>query len=619
MVIRPAFVPALGMIVVLATCIAACSGGGSHAVPALPSPSTPLVTPASGTVVITVPAANAFVSSSARTPAYVSASTKHAAVFICPTSGCTTQTNSGSTTSAPSCSGVPVTCTLTISWSADLAVPQSYEFAVETDTGSSGSPANTVLAESQAAYVIHAGVNSPGTLTLNGVAAKATISGEGCDNNSPSTSAATCAGTLTIEDAAGDTITTPGANLDNAPLTLVSSNTAVGKVTTGTFSAMNATGTYSYTFTCQTNTNTFTISATSGSGSGAVSATELAAIGVSYPSSSVPITWNATGLTTSTYICRTGNAMKKAFFLPPSGTFALPSDWNNANNSIETIGGGGNGAGNAQDAGVDGGGGGGGGGYSILVNTVHLTLANSPYTYKIGSGGTQPGDDTYFCGPATLGACSDSGGGVFGAGVLVAARGGVDATTDTAGAGGAATTVGTTEYAGGAGGAGRANSSRAGGGGGSAAGDLGAGKVGGATQAAAGNGGGGGAGADNGVAGTASTSATGGAGGASGPGGAGGAAGAAGTNGGGGGGGNGGAAPTAGGAGGSGSEWDSSHGSGGGGGGGGGGTGAAAVANGGNGGGYGGGGGGAGNNSAKTLAGTGGQGSAGLIVVIYAP
>jgi hypothetical protein len=293
-----------------------------------------------------------------------------------------------------------------------------------------------------------------------------------------------------------------------------------------------------------------------------------------------------------------------------SGTWTVPSDWNNASNSIEVIGAGGGGAGGNW------GGAGGGGAYSKIIN-LSLTVGAS-ITIQVGVGGAgattvggtaSAGGDTWFNG-ASLGVSS------------VGAKGGSGA--DAAGNGGtggaSASGVGTTKFSGGDGGA---CPGFGGGGGGGAAGPSGAGAAGGSSS---GNGGSGGGGASGGVAatGTANNANPGTAGGNNSLGAGGGAGssstssnGADGTAGGGGGGGAGNAAGTstsAGGAGGPGTDWDSTHGAGGGAGGSGRATTGTAPA-GSTGGLYGGGGSGAG----ATTGAPGGSGAQGIIVIQYTP
>lgn len=194
-----------------------------------------------------------------------------------------------------------------------------------------------------------------------------------------------------------------------------------------------------------------------------------------------------------------------------SGTsWTVPADWNNASNTIETIGGGGGGGAGGVDGSIAGGSGGGGGGgaYSKITN---LTLTPSgSVTIQVGTAGAvaTAGGDTWFNG-ANLAASSV---GSKGGGAGTSASG---ATGGTAGAGGLASSgIGTVKTNGGAGGAGvtSVGSGTRGAGGGGAGGPNGAGAAG----ADGGNnsrGPGGGGGANNGTAGSIGVGNAGGAGG----------------------------------------------------------------------------------------------------------
>ena len=283
-----------------------------------------------------------------------------------------------------------------------------------------------------------------------------------------------------------------------------------------------------------------------------------------------------------------------------STTWTVPSDWNNASNTIEVIGGGGGGF--DQPANGAGGGGGGGGAYVKVINATSLT-PGTDVGINIGTGGAigapgTAGGNTWICTATTN--C----GGVGSSSVIIGASGGAAGGTTTGGAGGATSTSvgGNIRYRGGTGGGGSGTGDTAGGGGG-AGGPNGNGGGGGNGVALApgGSGGGGGNGGGSTAANVTSTAGTYGGNNSSGNGGGAGGAvdGTAGSNGGGGGGGG----TGAGGTGGNGIEW-STAGSGGGGGGG--------QTTGGNGGLYGGGGGG-------LTSGTTGVGAQGIIVITYTP
>ena len=268
-------------------------------------------------------------------------------------------------------------------------------------------------------------------------------------------------------------------------------------------------------------------------------------------------------------------------------SWTVPSDWNNSNNSIQTIGGGGSG-----DPGAQGDGGGGGGG--AWNKQTNVTLSGT-VDYEIGSGGASNsttygnlpgggnnGGDTWFCN-STSGCTS-----ITDSAVKVGSKGGIGGTggafTFGAGAGGGA---------GGVGSSGVGNSSNSGGRGGNFDGTV--------TRASTGGGGAGGPngagangvdnpaqhGATNGGQGDSTSGGTGGAGSTSGNGGSGGA----------------------------GTEYDATHGSGGGGGGST--INSGADTTGGTGGSYGAGGGGASTDNAGTA--NGGAGTQGIIVITYTP
>jgi hypothetical protein len=138
-------------------------------------------------------------------------------------------------------------------------------------------------------------------------------------------------------------------------------------------------------------------------------------------------------------------------FIVSGTSWTVPTDWNSANNTVETIGAGGGGqTANGSYAGS----GGGGGAYSKITN-LSLT-AGSSITIQVGTGGSAgiAGGDTWFNG-ASLAASS------------VGAKGGGGGGDGSGGAGGAASSgVGTTKYNGGNGGTDTANPYGAGGGGG---------------------------------------------------------------------------------------------------------------------------------------------------------
>lgn len=188
---------------------------------------------------------------------------------------------------------------------------------------------------------------------------------------------------------------------------------------------------------------------------------------------------------------------------PTKTTWTVPSDWDNANNTIEVIGGGGSAYSGAQGIGASGGG---GGAYSKATN-VTLT-PGSTVAYAIGNGGRKTavgvgvvgvaGTDTYFCNSTTN--CAS----ITGTAVLAGAKGGAGGASATAGGAGGAAASGFpaagVRWSGGAGGAGNSTGDSGGGGGGAAGSSQdGLGGGAGATTASIGGGGGGGAGDNSGT------------------------------------------------------------------------------------------------------------------------
>ena len=295
-------------------------------------------------------------------------------------------------------------------------------------------------------------------------------------------------------------------------------------------------------------------------------------------------------------------------------TWAIPSDWNSSNNTVECIGSGGRGADGVLS--TRSGGAGGGGAYAKITN-LSLSYPGN-VTYAVGayastsSGANAMLQETYFNGTASSTAS-------------LSCAFGKPASATTGGTGGsAADSTGTVENNGGNGGNGRTTSRKPGGGGGGAGGPSGVGANGATANDTIDGGGAGGGGSNNGAIGNAGSGTTGGNGGNGGGGSGGGSGGTAGNpgsngtaNSGGGGGGGGGGTGT-GGRGGNGAgdqAFDTTHGAGGGAGGGGA---SSATADGGTGGTYGGGGGGGygGGGATSALGGIGGQG---IIVITYTP
>ena len=308
-------------------------------------------------------------------------------------------------------------------------------------------------------------------------------------------------------------------------------------------------------------------------------------------------------------------------------TWTVPADWNNANNSIEVIGGG---AGGTSKISYNNAVGGGGGAYSKITNVTLTPSSTIDYTVGVAGAGektvlnpaAQPGGDSWLKNNSNT--------------TIVLAKGGSVGIGNTGGVGGLASAgTGTLKYNGGNGGDDVAQVDNfAGTGGGGAAGPLGVGGKGGDSDVGNFNAGAGGGGGNGGGSNGSSSILVNGGNGGNNAGASGGGTGATvsvsgqnGTNGGGGGGGGGNDTPGSdatgviAGNGGNGTEWDATHGSGGGGGGGGGSDNGPFAGTGGNGGLYGGGGGGAGlsnliGNQHTVNAGNGGGG---MIVITYEP
>lgn len=316
-------------LLLVALVFAGCSGGGSNGsslAPAATNATT--VQQVSGTLTIGTPNGTG-TSSTARKPDYVSASTTHAYIFI---NGSATPANSSSTCGpAAGTSGVGGTTYCTIAWSTALAVPATYNFQVETDNGTK------VLAEGSAMETLVAGVNTLGTLTLNGVVNNATFATTSCVAGTAGVTAGTCNGTVTLSSNALDAITyngalttvsaglnpTTGTVFDNGAVTFAAS-TASGLVTgtaqtvgsyvystfganTLTVSGVSPTGTYTFAVKCAgvtAGTNgTFTITVGGGASQAAgvnIPNATLTGIGTTYVNSV------ATVATAPSYTCTLG-------------------------------------------------------------------------------------------------------------------------------------------------------------------------------------------------------------------------------------------------------------------------------------------------------------------------
>lgn len=316
-------------LIAIALLLGGCSSGGSGGSSLAPGAATvqPSVQQVSGTLTIGTPPATSGTSSLARKPEYVSASTTHAYIFI---NGSSTPANTSSTCGpASGTSGVTATTYCTISWSTALAVPATYNFQVETDNGTK------VLAEGSIQEALVAGVNTLGTLTLNGVVNNATFTTSSCVPGSAGVTAGTCSGTVSLSSNALDAITyngslltvngglnpTTGTVFDNGSVTFAAS-TANGLVTgtaqtvgtyvystfaanTLTVSGVSTTGTYTFAVKCATASTTGTFGITVGGGASQaagvnISNATLTGIGTTYVNSV------STVATAPTYTCTNG-------------------------------------------------------------------------------------------------------------------------------------------------------------------------------------------------------------------------------------------------------------------------------------------------------------------------
>jgi hypothetical protein len=313
--------------------LAACGGGGSNG-----SSPAPVVTPGtgvttqsvSGTLLIGNPGTTA--SSNNRSPAFVSPSTKHVALFI--DNGAAA---AGQTTTCTASTGTGTGCTIT--WAAQLTVPAPHTFAVEADTGSNA-PTNTVVSIGSGSYAIVAGTgNTLGTLSLNGIATGVTYTVGTCSGVSPNSM---CPGTLTISAPAGNAIAYTGATtvpttgnlptsgnvFDNGPATFVSSTPLVGTITgtaqttfsslaggTLTVSGVDTTGAYTYAVTCGTGTTgTFGITAGgAATADGIITPTQLATLSpaVLFPAAGLTVLGTA-----PLFTCTAGNITSTGGTLP---------------------------------------------------------------------------------------------------------------------------------------------------------------------------------------------------------------------------------------------------------------------------------------------------------------
>ncbi|MBV9407696.1 MAG: hypothetical protein JO164_02665 [Candidatus Eremiobacteraeota bacterium] len=265
-----------GLFVLAVFSLAGCAGGGSNTTLAGANVAPPVLTPmASGTLTVVPPRG---ASTKKRRPLFVSASTTGASMYV----GSTPFGGAGTSphiTCSPSC---------TFHW---VAPSGSQTFSVELDDGTN------VLAEGRRTYTIAPGTNtlSP-SLTLNGVAATLAFGTETLGGGGT-----TFGGTFAIADFDGNAITSAGSSTayDNGTPTFASSDVSVGTITIAA-QTPTATGTdHSFSVACAASaTGTFAIAPTPGSGSGAITAAQLTATSLTYPSA---ITGNM-----YTYTCTDG-------------------------------------------------------------------------------------------------------------------------------------------------------------------------------------------------------------------------------------------------------------------------------------------------------------------------
>ena len=307
--------------------LAACGGGGGST---NTSPSN--VLQVSGSLPIVSNQAGALASTS-RSPKFVSLATANARLFI---DGIATP--SGAATTCTATNGTGTSCT--IAWSANVTVPASHTFTVETDTGAGGTPANTALSEGSGQYVIIAGNNTLTPMSLNGIVVGALFTVTSC-------TATSCSGNVTLSDASGNAIVyggaltvptngqtpTSGNVYDNngagtSNVTITSATPAVGTITgiaqgtTSSYTAgtlttlsVNATGIYTFSASCVAAANgTFGLTVGgAATKSGNVTPAELAALtpAVTYPAAGVVVKG-----TPPSFTCSNGNISSATGTLP---------------------------------------------------------------------------------------------------------------------------------------------------------------------------------------------------------------------------------------------------------------------------------------------------------------
>jgi hypothetical protein len=220
----------IGLVATIASLsLAACGGGGSGLSAATPAHSAQQsASKATGTIKFTLPKPK-IAATKGRKPSYISPTFTHATLWIDAAATLTSPTAFGGT--CATAVDTVTTCTITFTIG-PTGTPQA--FGVEIDDGLH------VLAEGTKTYTLVPGDNSDALatpITLNGVASKVAFD--------------TSLLTVTVEDAGGNPIVTPG-TFDNGPITVTSGNPADGTVaTTPSPLAVPASTTGRFVVTCE--------------------------------------------------------------------------------------------------------------------------------------------------------------------------------------------------------------------------------------------------------------------------------------------------------------------------------------------------------------------------------
>jgi len=285
--------------------LAACSGGGAVGTPASPIPPSTSVQNATGTLTIGVPQAST--AANARKPAFVSASTTYATLWI----------DAGATGFRQACSS---SATCTINWTSTSG---SHTFSVEVDDSPAVAGGGTVLADASVSENLAAGFNALSPIALNGVAAQVALVAENADaaGSAPCVPLGTGVncyqGQWQVLDYDGNVIVPPG-GFDNGGVCLDTTDGLEG------FVAMSCTlspsATPSFTLSCQSGaTGTFGIVAGTYDGTtyGAMSGAQLGSYNLAYPNSDALAVQNW-----PTYDCTNGTISATA---PANGSVTVQS------------------------------------------------------------------------------------------------------------------------------------------------------------------------------------------------------------------------------------------------------------------------------------------------------